>query len=226
VTLMKPEPAAIPKPPRHERRALTEEEWRALLTAARSSCLRDWALLQLIYEAALRASEVGKLTLEHAAYLSNKHSIYISRAKGSHGGYVQLIPATRTLLLRWIRETYPDQAKRRPANPLFLAGRYKGEPRGLSRWGVARVVAELGASAGIPPEIAHPHAIRHGRIMHIVQRAAEDPNFSLELLIPAIAKLVGHASARTTVLHYLSTTRGAEAVIAATTADMLGDDDD
>lgn len=208
----------VPKPPRHERKAFTFAEWRKLLGAARLSSVRDEALISIIYEAGLRAGEVGVLTLEHCQRL-HKRWIYLHREKGSKSGWFQLSKQTQAVLLRWISTAYPTRRARKPDLPLFPGERYRGAGRSMSRFAVYRVVKRLCADARLDV-VNWPHALRHGRVRHILE-LGHKKGLTAEQMLPAIAAIIGHRSAWTTIINYLSDVAGAGAAIRDVTDEAL-----
>jgi len=200
---------SMPKLPRHERKYITEAELRILLKEAEGSTL-DHALVSLMYNVALRASEVGLLTLEHATYL-HKGKLYVVRVKGSHSGWLDIHPTTVKAVMAWINDRYPE--KRTKEMRLFPGNRWRGRPaEGLSRWSVTRAIKRLCHRAGLPDIVAHPHSLRHGRVMHILEAAAATPNFHFPTLVPTLAKYLGHAAATTTIEYYMHETKGVHAI--------------
>jgi site-specific recombinase XerD len=187
---------------------LSFEEWRKLLAAARGSGLRDEALMLVIYDGGLRASEVSRLTLEHCQRL-HKGMMYFHRCKGSQSGWFVVTKATQQALLQWIQALYPSRQARKPGSSLFPGDCYLGVVRPLSRHGVYRAVKRLAASAGLT-EVNWPHALKHGRVAHLVEQGLED-GMSVQDLLPIVAKIVGHRSAWTTIANYMSERKGAGA---------------
>jgi len=217
---------AAPPAPKHRRRHLSLTEWRALLAATQDD-LFDTALLHALYGLGLRACEVGRLTLDHAKEL-HRGLFYTPRGKGGRAGWLEIDAATSSALRKWIDFIYPNRDKRKATDPIFPGERFKGPRRPLGRHGVYRAVQRLGRAAGIPVELAHPHAIRHGLIMHIYE-AGMARRMPLDEIILALAARVGHATAQTTLKNYISETKGAKKLI----RDVLGanlsaerDDDD
>ncbi len=72
------------------------------------------------------------------------------------------------------------------------AHEYHGEARRLRRKGVLRMIQTYGRRIGLPPEIAHPHALRH---MFGTELAEED--------VPTItaANLMGHTDPKNTAIY-------------------------
>lgn len=210
---------SVPPPPRHERKAFTYAEWRKLLVAARHGDQpRDEALISIIYEAGLRAGEVGLLTLECCQRL-HKRWIYLHREKGSKSGWFQLSKQTQAVLLRWIQAVYPTRQARKPNLPLFPGERYRGATSAMSRFAVYRLVKRLCADAGLKV-VNWPHALRHGRVRHILE-LGHKKGLSAEQMLPAVAAIVGHRSAWTTIVNYLSDLSGAGAAIRDVTDEAL-----
>ena len=82
---------------------LTLEQWRLFTYALRNSSLRDRALLAILYDCALRRSELGLLRIGH---ISNEHGIYVARKKKSRSGWYDIQKATRALLSEWLKEHF------------------------------------------------------------------------------------------------------------------------
>jgi integrase len=202
---------------------LSYKEWRALLAAARESGSRDAALISLMYEAGLRAGEVGLLQLENCTRLSSHRVVYIHRLKGGRSAWCDVSEATQKALLVWIRAAYPS--RRTKDLPLFPGlDVYKGRVQSaLSRWAVARAVRRLCRDANVVREMAWPHALRHTRVMHIVDSGFKK-GLPIEQLLPAVAKIVGHKSAWTTITNYISETRGVKRAVQELTTELMKDD--
>lgn len=215
----KPADRRVPPDPRHERKVLTVPEWRSLLEAARRSSLMDAALVSIMYEAGLRASEVGLLKLENCRRLDVHREIYIHRVKGSRSDWVRVSEETRTALFRWIKSE-----NARLYEHLFLfpgVGCYRGRTeQAMSRHAVARAIHRLCKEAGIEREMSWPHALRHSRVVHMMDAAAEAGS-SIEKLVPEVAKILGHRSAWTTIINYMSELKGAKKFADTTTAELM-----
>lgn len=216
----------MPVKPRHQRKYMTEDELRTLCAEAAHDVL-DNALVLAMYNCALRASEVGMLTLACARFVSETPAqLYCLRAKKSVDGWIELHSTTRRALLDWIAFCYPDKQARKATDFLFPGIRYRGRPVvGITRWAVARRLRRLCKRADLPTEISHPHALRHGRVMHILEAAAKQPDFHWPTLIPTLAKFLGHASAQTLINNYMHETKGVKAIEADVLSSILGDED-
>lgn len=198
--------------PRHERRWISKAELEALFKAARHDVF-DYAVVSTVYNAALRASEVGRLILEHTRAL-DRGKLFVKRAKRSKDDWVGIHPKAARALMAWLNECYTEPHQLADTMPVFPAGLWRGvrSEQGISRWCVNRMITRLSQQAGLPTEIAHPHSLRHGRVMHILEATTAKPNFRPELLMRTLAQYLGHAQATTTIEHYISATTGVDAL--------------
>lgn len=202
---------ALPAPPRHERKYMTEPELQRLVSVARGDFF-DHALVTLMYNGALRASEVGMLTLDCAKHLHTR-KLFVWRVKHSLSGWLDIHESAATAAIDWVQHRYPDKRARQPEDPLFPKRSWRGNRSGgISRFSVARAIRRLSGAAGLPADVAHPHALRHARVMHILEAVAEKPDFHFELLVPTLAKFLGHAAATTTITYYMHELKGVPAV--------------
>jgi integrase len=88
------------------------------------------------------------------------------------------------------------------------------------------MITRLAREAGLPTEIAHPHSLRHGRVMHIIEAAAAKPNFRPEAYIRTLSQYLGHARATTTIEYYISSTSGVDAVNRELLSEVYEEDDE
>lgn len=208
---MPPRYHPVPLPRKGSRKHLTLPEWQRLREAADASSARDSVLLRLVYEFALRASEPGKLVLDHTKAL-HKGLLWIPRSKGSRNQWHQITPDTAQRLHEWVTvHCYPSREHRKPHYAVFPGGRWCGNrAKGITRQGVAWVVKTLCRDAIIPDEVAHPHAIKHARVQHLFE-ACDDDGMPLETMLQTVARVTGHAAAVTAFRHYMAETgRGRE----------------
>ena len=155
-------------PAESPREGVTREEAAALLRAAEARP-RDALLLGLLALLGLRASEVGRLTLDDLA-TDRGHLTLMVSGKGGRRDRLPLPPYLADALSRHLAE------RGKSAGPLLLA-EWGG---GLDRHGVTRAVARLSRAAGISRRVC-PHDLRHGFVtaalaagvpLHAVQDAA------------------------------------------------------
>ena len=220
---VEPQFTPAPVPRKGVRKHLTLAEWRKLLAQARGAGLFEHALIRLLYECGLRAQEPGDLRLDHLKLLGDNR-LFVPRAKGSTTGWQDISPAMGKLLRQWTQQVYrvsaAEAARRAPAGYVFPGMRRMGPARGVSRKTVWRIVKELMLGAGIPPGLAHPHAIKHSRVQHLFEEA-EAAGLAPEAALQTIARIVGHRSAMTSWQHYVAETGKGRAVAQAALAHAM-----
>jgi integrase len=213
----------IPPPPKHQRRYLTASEWKLLYAAAAAFGSLEKAVLFMMYRFCLRASEVSRLRLGSLKAL-DKGMLYVPRGKGSVSGWVQDVTAEESRFIRdWVRQAYAFRAQRVVSAPLFparQAWRGNSGQRALSRFAIYRIVQACGQAAGLPKELAHPHAVRHGFVMQLIERMTKKGYHTVDI-ITAVSKRTGHKTAKTLVEHYISETQGAKKEFKAFMKEML-----
>ena len=208
-------PLVPPAPPKRRRKFFHMEEWRSLLDAARDSSVRDTALLKIMYFAGLRASEPGLIRMSYAEKI-HEGQLFVWRGKGSRSEWIDLDEATQDALLDWVED-------RKPKEFLFPAGRrHKGPLKGISRGNVWSIVKRLARDAGVAEEIAMPHAIKHSRVQHVLEAAENTPDMSPQKVLLAVAQIVGHQSAMTTIQHYAAATSTQKELLERVTREALG----
>lgn len=164
---------------------LTEEEV-ATLFAAIGKDVRSQAIFQVIYFRGLRASEIGKLRIED--YRPAVGRLFVHRLKGSNSGDFHVTESERTALNRWLRE--------RGKNPGPLFPSRNGKP--LSRWPIFALMKKYCAAAGIAPEKAHPHALKHSCGTHLSAREGD---------IAVIQDHLGHVNIQNTMIYVKITSK-------------------
>ncbi len=144
---------------------------------------RDRALLELLYGAGLRVSELSALDVRDVDL--HRGDVRVT-GKGGKQRVVPLPAATRVALAAWV------DSRRAPgllAQPLFTAlRRGSAAPRRLGPRDVRRVVARRARHGGIASHV-HPHRLRHSYATHLLDMGAD---------LREIQELLGHASLSTT----------------------------
>jgi integrase/recombinase XerD len=188
-----------PKLPRSLPRALGEREIEALLAApdvATPVGLRDRAMLELMYAAGLRVSELVGLP---ATAVNLRQGALRVMGKGSKERLVPLGEEAQHWLQRYLAEARPVLAGKRAPLALFLdapaggaAAKGAGEPPSRQQfWGLVKRYA---AVAGIDPRRISPHGLRHSFATHLLNHGAD---------LRALQMLLGHASLSTTQIYTL-----------------------
>jgi integrase len=136
--------------------ALSKDELRRLLEAARAERERDWLMILVAFYHGLRASEVTGLT---AGAVRDGH-LTIQRLKGSLKTTQPLVESADPLfdekaaLIEFVRKSQPGQ-------PVFGIGR-------VQFW---RLIQQYARAAGIPAHKAHPHILKHSIAMQTIASA-------------------------------------------------------
>jgi integrase/recombinase XerD len=183
-------PAAELAPPRRQRklpRTLSPGEAERLIEAAAGTtprALRDSAIVELLYGAGLRVSE---LTALHRGSVDLDARLVRCTGKG---GKERIVPIGRqaTEALRRYQARGRTYLDRRHRPELFLNA--KGGP--LTRAGVFLILRKIAAKAGLEPERVHPHLLRHSFATHLLEGGAD---------LRSVQEMLGHADLATTELY-------------------------
>ena len=187
------DPTALLEPPKLPRslpKALAESEIDALLAAPEITSpvgLRDRAMLELMYAAGLRVSELVTLP---ATALNLRQGVLRVMGKGSKERLVPLGEEAQHWLQRYLDQARPQLAGKRALAPLFVNA--SGEaPSRQQFW---QLVKRYAGAAGIDPKRISPHGLRHSFATHLLNRGAD---------LRALQLLLGHASLSTTQIYTL-----------------------
>jgi integrase/recombinase XerC len=152
---------------------------------------RDRAILETLYSAGLRVSELTGL---NTADLDLDAGAAIIRGKGKKERLALLGKHARKAIVHWLtlRPVVAGRA-RLTTDAVFLN---KNGTRLTSR-SVGRLVAKYLAQAGLDPRTS-PHSLRHSFATHLLDRGAD---------IRSVQELLGHQSLATTQVYTHLTTR-------------------
>jgi integrase/recombinase XerD len=146
--------------------------------------LRDRALMELLYGAGIRNSE---LTGAQCLDLRMGERRLLVHGKGSRDRLVPFgIPALQSLDV-YLRDGRPLLKKSKTSPFLFLSA----QGRSLSRQTVGGIVRRQSHAAGISPP-AHPHTLRHCTATHMLEAGAD---------LRTIQEILGHADISTTEIY-------------------------
>lgn len=169
---------------------ISPKRMRALVEAPRPEFgrlwVRDRAMLELMYAAGLRASEVGRIRLNE---FHEESMLVTVHGKGGKTRIVPIGEPARDWVNRWLEEDrdrlarFPDG--RDDHRLLLSAG---GRP--LERVAVWQIVRKYAKLAGL--EGVHPHLLRHSFATHLVQGGAD---------LRVVQELLGHADIGTTQIY-------------------------
>jgi integrase/recombinase XerD len=187
-----------PRVPRGLPKALREDEVAALLDAVvghEPLARRDRAILEVLYGAGLRISELVGLSL---ADLDVDGGSLRAFGKGSKERIVPLVGMAREAMVEWLSPSgrgavEPERwARRGDAEAVFLNAR-GGR---LSRQGAWGVVRHYGDQVGLGDRLS-PHVLRHSCATHLLDHGAD---------IRVVQELLGHASISTTQVYTMVST--------------------
>ncbi|MDR7417505.1 MAG: site-specific tyrosine recombinase XerD [Armatimonadota bacterium] len=173
--------------PRRLPDVLTVEEVERLLAQPRGDrpqVLRDRAILELLYAAGLRVSELVALDVGDV-HLAVEYVRCVG--KGSKERIVPIGSAAVRALQRYLALARPVLAGGRPQPALFL-NRRGGR---LTRQSVWTLLRQCARSAGLRKPI-HPHTLRHSFATHLLDGGAD---------LRAVQEMLGHASIATTQVY-------------------------
>jgi integrase/recombinase XerC len=152
--------------------------------------LRDRAILETLYSAGLRVSELTGLDVDDVDLDSGLATV---RGKGKRERLALLGKPALAALRRWL-EARVDLEKARGRSAVFLN---KNGTRLTSR-SVGRLLEKYLALAGLDPRTS-PHTLRHSFATHLLDRGAD---------IRSVQELLGHRSLATTQIYtHVTTTR-------------------
>ena len=178
-------PRALPHP-------LTIDEVTAVIEVPgpdRPVGLRDRAILELLYGAGLRVSELTGLDVDDLDLEEGSVRVF---GKGSKERDVPVGRMAREAVAAYLTRGRPALASARSRSALFLNAR-GGR---LTRQSCARLVDAHARAAGIRRTVT-PHDLRHSFATHLLEGGAD---------VRVVQELLGHASVATTQIYTLVTT--------------------
>jgi integrase/recombinase XerD len=184
------DPSAIldaPKLPRSLPKSLSEADVEALLNAPDTNTslgLRDRAMLETLYAAGLRVSELVSMPL---AQLSTANQLLRVVGKGSKERLVPLGEVATDWLTQYLHEARGALLDGRVSDALFVTVR--GEA--MSRQMFWNIIKRYALMADIRTDIS-PHVLRHAFATHLVNHGAD---------LRVVQLLLGHADITTTQIY-------------------------
>lgn len=177
-----------PMPTQRFPRTLSEAQVEALLAAPDLGTplgLRDRCMLEVLYAAGLRVSELVELRLFE---VSLNDGLVRVMGKGSKERLVPLGQIAAEWITRYLRE----------GRPLLLAGRSSDAvfvtrlAAPMTRQMFWRIIKQHALAAGIAPERVSPHTLRHAFATHLLNHGAD---------LRVVQLLLGHADISTTQVY-------------------------
>jgi integrase/recombinase XerD len=180
-----------PKRARTLPKTLSLEEIERLIAAAETP--RDKALIELMYGAGLRVSELVSLPLRAAPKPEQDHMIIEGK-----GGKERLValgrPALAALAAHLEARTgvLPKNEAQRERAQRWLFPSASAADGKLTRRRVGQLIEQAAAKAGIDPARVSPHVFRHAFATHLVEGGAD---------LRTVQTLLGHADIATTQIY-------------------------
>ena len=180
-----------PKRARTLPKTLSVEEIERLINAAETP--RDKALIELLYGAGLRVSELVSLPLRTAPRPGQEHMIIEGK-----GGKERLValgrPALAALDAHLAARTgaLPKNEAQREKAQRWLFPSSSAADGKLTRRRVAQILEAASVKAGIDPTRVSPHVLRHAFATHLVEGGAD---------LRTVQTLLGHADIATTQIY-------------------------
>ena len=183
------EGVATPRLGRPLPKLLRPDESAALLAAATGEdplALRDRAMLEVLYGAGLRVSEL--VALPRSA-LDARAGVLRVFGKGRRERLVPLGEPALEAVARYLESGRPALARKaRPQEALFLSRR--GAP--MTRQNFFERLRQLALKAGLPSERVSPHVLRHAFATDLLEGGAD---------LRAVQAMLGHADLATTQIY-------------------------
>ncbi len=148
------------------------------------AAVRDAAILELMYAAGLRVSELVNLTMNSINWQAG---YVVVMGKGRKERVVPVGRSAYDLLRRYVEESRNDLIKGKSTNILFL----NRSGRLFSRQGLWKLVKKYARLAGLEDKV-HPHTFRHTFATHLLEGGAD---------LRAVQVMLGHADISTTQIY-------------------------
>jgi len=193
--ILESNPAAALRGPRQDKKLphfLSEKDLARLLAtpaADKPLGIRDRSILETLYSAGLRVSELTGLNLDD---IDLDNGLATVRGKGKRERLALLGPQALRALQAWLVQRESMAARGRTKTAIYLN---KNGSR-LTARSVGRLLEKYLALAGLDPR-ASPHTLRHSFATHMLDRGAD---------IRSVQELLGHRSLSTTQVYTHVTT--------------------
>ncbi len=166
---------------------LNREEIERLLAApdaGKATGLRDRAMLELLYAAGLRVTELCRLELSN---VERDSGVLRVTGKGNKQRLVPFGESAGEAIGRYLNEARPALLKGRASRFLFVTARGGA----MTRQGFWKLLGGYGKKAGISRDLT-PHVMRHSFATHLVEGGAD---------LRSVQIMLGHADISTTQVY-------------------------
>lgn len=163
----------------------TDDEYRAILDAAREEPLRNQLMLMLAYTCALRREELCALTLADVGIDPRLVRVRAEVTKGRRERVVPYPDVVDPFYAGYLRHR---RILSREGGPLFLSESRRNHAQALSIWSWSKIVARLADRASLPQ--FSTHTLRHLRLTDLARSGWD---------LHDIALFAGHRRTETTL---------------------------
>lgn len=157
-------------------RGIDREQAKALLRQpdrATPKGRRDYAMLLLLLENALRRAEVVSLSVEHFDAECRTLSI-LGKGRGTQRENITLSALSATAIQRSLQDRNDEGREDLPkAAPLFCSGRPGSHEKPLTPDGLYKIIKQLAETAGLQTSLS-PHKLRHTAITMALDASGGD----------------------------------------------------
>ncbi len=186
-----------PVRPRSLPKAISVEDVSRLLDQPRDDLLglRDGAILEALYGAGLRISELVGLDVDDIDL--DVGSVLVRAGKGSKDRHVPLGRVARRAVSAYLTRSRPELIKRSGGGTARGALFVNARGARLTRQGCWKILKGYARATGLEERVS-PHTLRHSFATHMLDGGAD---------IRVVQELLGHASLGTTQVYTLVSTR-------------------